>query len=97
MNKPRIFLIGLRTTQAKELQLKFRKKLKIAFVEDQDIHCQRLKGIKDYDKIVVCTKFTNHNTHNACKKLDSYQMVSGGFSSVRTLLQEYADVRYNLC
>ena len=49
-------------------------------------HVKSLTNMDVYEKIIVCTKFTDHKTHVKCKKHRGYTMTSGGFSSVKVLL-----------
>lgn len=86
MNK-RVLLIGLRVEQARKLKELY-KNLEIEFNSDPAKHTAKLNHIDAYNKIIVCTKFTTHKTHNKCKKHSGYTMTAGGYSSVRTLLSE---------
>lgn len=81
----RVLVIGLRNEQSRMLRQLYQN-LSIDFLGDQDRHCRGLNHIEAYNKIVVVTKFTSHKTHNICKKHSGYQMVSGGFSSVKNVL-----------
>ena len=86
-NNPRVLVIGLRSEQTSKLINQFKDVFEIDALGDQERHDpKRLTNLKAYRHIIVCTKFTNHKTHKHCKKFPAYQMVSGGFSSVKSLL-----------
>ena len=83
----RVLVIGLRVEQARKLKDLY-KDLNIEYNSDPAKHTAKLTYLEAYKKIIVCTKFTTHKTHNMCKKHSGYTMTAGGFSSVRLLLQE---------
>ncbi|MEG0365566.1 MAG: hypothetical protein RR585_01930 [Coprobacillus sp.] len=83
----RVLVIGLRIEQARKLKDLY-KDLNIEYNSDPAKHTAKLTNLEAYKKIIVCTKFTTHKTHNMCKKHSGYTMTAGGFSSVRLLLQE---------
>ncbi len=83
----RVLVIGLRVEQARKLKDLY-KDLNIEYNSDPAKHTAKLTNLEAYKKIIVCTKFTTHKTHNMCKKHSGYTMTAGGFSSVRLLLQE---------
>ena len=83
----RVLVIGLRSEQTRKLIDQFKDVFEIDALGDQERHDpKRLTNLEAYRRIIVCTKFTNHKTHTHCKKFSSYQMVAGGFSSVKSLL-----------
>lgn len=81
----RVLIIGLRVEQARKLKELY-KDLDIEYNPDPAKHTAKLSHIEAYNKIIVCTKFTTHKTHNMCKKHEGYTMTAGGYSSVKTLL-----------
>lgn len=87
MNEQRVLVIGLRVEQARKLQDLY-KDLEIEYNSDPAKHTAKLTNLEAYNKIIVCTKFTTHKTHNMCKKHSGYTMTSGGFSSVKLLLDK---------
>ena len=83
----RVLVVGLRSEQTRKLIDQFKDVFEIDALGDQERHDpKRLTNLEAYRRIIVCTKFTNHKTHTHCKKFSSYQMVAGGFSSVKSLL-----------
>ena len=89
MKKERVLVVGLRSEQNRKLVEQFKDVFQIDALGDQERHePKRLTNLEAYKRIIVCTKFTNHKTHTHCKKFSSYQMVAGGFSSVKSLLGE---------
>ena len=87
MKKERVLVVGLRSEQNRKLVEQFKDIFQIDALGDQDRHePKRLTNLVAYKRIIVCTKFTNHKTHTYCRKYPAYQMVAGGFSSVKSLL-----------
>ena len=87
MKKERVLVVGLRSEQNRKLVEQFKDIFQIDALGDQDRHePKRLTNLEAYKRIIVCTKFTNHKTHTYCRKYPAYQMVAGGFSSVKSLL-----------
>ena len=87
MKKERVLVVGLRSEQNRKLVEQFKDIFQIDALGDQERHDpKRFTNLEAYKRIIVCTKFTNHKTHTHCKKFSSYQMVAGGFSSVKSLL-----------
>ena len=86
MSTERILVIGLRMEQARSLREQFKDIFDIDFNPNATRHVKSLTNMDVYEKIIVCTKFTDHKTHAKCKKHRGYTMVSGGFSSIRVLL-----------
>ena len=83
----RVLVVGLRSEQTRKLIDQFKDVFEIDALGDQERHDpKRLTNLKTYRRIIVCTKFTNHKTHTYCRRFPAYQMVSGGFSSVKSLL-----------
>ena len=82
----RVLLIGLRVEQARTLREQF-SGMDIDFNPNPTRHLKSLNNIDSYNKIIVCTKFTDHKTHVKCKGHIGYTMTSGGFSSVRIILE----------
>ena len=83
----RVLVIGLRSEQTRKLIDQFKDVFEIDALGDQERHDpKRLTNLEAYRRIIVCTKFTNHKTHICCRKYPAYQMVAGGFSSVKSLL-----------
>lgn len=83
----RVLVVGLRSEQNRKLVEQFKGVFEIDSLGDQERHePKRLTNLEAYRRIIVCTKFTNHKTHTHCKKFPAYQMVAGGFSSVKSLL-----------
>ena len=83
----RVLVIGLRSEQTRKLIDQFKDVFEIDALGDQERHDpKRLTNLEAYRRIIVCTKFTNHKTHIYCRKYPAYQMVAGGFSSVKSLL-----------
>lgn len=83
----KVLIIGLRREQTDRLRSKF-PDLEIQVLGDQDLHHKPVKNASLFDKIISLTKFTNHTTHSNYKKYDSYSMISGGYSSVVSMLSE---------
>ena len=87
MKKERVLVVGLRSEQNRKLVEQFKDVFQIDALGDQERHePKRLTNLEAYRRIIVCTKFTNHKTHTYCRKYPAYQMVAGGFSSVKSLL-----------
>ena len=87
----RVLVVGLRSEQTRKLIDQFKDVFEIDALGDQERHDpKRLTNLEAYKRIIVCTKFTNHKTHTYCRKYPAYQMVAGGFSSVKSLLGEMA-------
>lgn len=85
----RVLVVGLRSEQTRKLIDQFKDVFEIDALGDQERHDpKRLTNLEAYRRIIVCTKFTNHKTHTYCRKYPAYQMVAGGFSSVKSLLGE---------
>ena len=83
----RVLVVGLRSEQTRKLVEQFKDVFEIDALGDQERHePKRLTNLDAYKRIIVCTKFTNHKTHTYCRKYPAYQMVAGGFSSVKSLL-----------
>lgn len=83
----RVLVVGLRSEQTRKLIEQFKDVFEIDALGDQERHePKRLTNLDAYKRIIVCTKFTNHKTHTYCRKYPGYQMVAGGFSSVKSLL-----------
>ena len=83
----RVLVVGLRSEQTRKLIDQFKDVFEIDSLGDQERHePKRLTNLDAYKRIIVCTKFTNHKTHTYCRKYPAYQMVAGGFSSVKSLL-----------
>ena len=83
----RVLVVGLRSEQTRKLVEQFKDVFQIDALGDQERHDpKRLTNLEAYRRIIVCTKFTNHKTHTYCRKYPAYQMVAGGFSSVKSLL-----------
>ena len=83
----RVLVVGLRSEQTRKLIEQFKDVFEIDALGDQERHePKRLTNLDAYKRIIVCTKFTNHKTHTYCRKYPAYQMVAGGFSSVKSLL-----------
>ena len=83
----RVLVVGLRSEQTRKLIDQFKDVFEIDALGDQERHDpKRLTNLEAYRRIIVCTKFTNHKTHTYCRKYPAYQMVAGGFSSVKSLL-----------
>ena len=83
----RVLVVGLRSEQTRKLIDQFKDVFEIDALGDQERHDpKRLTNLEAYKRIIVCTKFTNHKTHTYCRKYPAYQMVAGGFSSVKSLL-----------
>ena len=83
----RVLVVGLRSEQTRKLIDQFKDVFEIDALGDQERHePKRLTNLEAYRRIIVCTKFTNHKTHTYCRKYPAYQMVAGGFSSVKSLL-----------
>ena len=83
----RVLVVGLRSEQTRRLVEQFKDVFEIDALGDQERHePKRLTNLDAYRRIIVCTKFTNHKTHTYCRKYPAYQMVAGGFSSVKSLL-----------
>ncbi len=85
-NNTRVLVIGLRMEQARSLREQFKDIFDIDFNPNATRHIKSLTNMDVYEKIIVCTKFTDHKTHVKCKKHRGYTMTSGGFSSVKVLL-----------
>lgn len=86
MSAERILVIGLRMEQARSLREQFKDIFDIDFNPNATRHIKSLTNMDVYEKIIVCTKFTDHKTHVKCKKHRGYTMTAGGFSSVKVLL-----------
>lgn len=87
----RVLVVGLRSEQTRKLIDQFKDVFEIDALGDQERHDpKRLTNLEAYRRIIVCTKFTNHKTHTYCRRFPAYQMVAGGFSSVKSLLGEMA-------
>lgn len=83
----RVLVVGLRSEQTRKLVEQFKDVFEIDALGDQERHePKRLTNLDAYKRIIVCTKFTNHKTHTYCRRFPAYQMVAGGFSSVKSLL-----------
>ena len=83
----RVLVVGLRSEQTRKLTDQFKDVFEIDALGDQERHDpKRLTNLEAYRRIIVCTKFTNHKTHTYCRRFPAYQMVAGGFSSVKSLL-----------
>lgn len=83
----RVLVVGLRSEQTRKLIDQFKDVFEIDALGDQERHDpKRLTNLEAYRRIIVCTKFTNHKTHTYCRRFPAYQMVAGGFSSVKSLL-----------
>ena len=85
-NNTRVLVIGLRMEQARSLREQFKDIFDIDFNPNATRHVKSLTNMDVYEKIIVCTKFTDHKTHVKCKKHRGYTMTAGGFSSVKVLL-----------
>ena len=86
-SRNRVLVVGLRSEQTRKLIDQFKDVFEIDALGDQERHDpKRLTNLEAYRRIIVCTKFTNHKTHTYCRRFPAYQMVAGGFSSVKSLL-----------
>lgn len=81
----KILVVGLRKEQNTFLRNRF-KGFSIDALDDGMKHHKAKKNAKYYDLVISLTKFTNHTTHQHYRSHPGYHMISGGYSSVTSML-----------
>ena len=82
----KVLIVGLRKEQNTMLRKKYTS-MSIDALDDKSHHHRIVHNPSKYDRIISLTKFTNHTTHTHYRKHPGYTMISGGYSSVNTLLE----------
>ncbi len=83
----KVLLIGFRAEHVAKIKKEYAKVFKISALTDQNTkHSSIILNANNFENIVVATKFTSHAIHKKCRKNKGYIMMSGGFSSLKPIL-----------